>query len=110
MKQVKNGRIVRHTLPVNGFLSNGRAVSNYHCLPKEILEAEGWVEEVEVKPMITKDQMLGSVKFEVVDKQVIKTYEVLEKPTVIEPEPDPIEDMKKRLDALEGKVLMEIKG
>lgn len=110
MIQVKDGKIISTNLPKNSFLSNGRAVSNYNRLPKAILEVEGWVEEIEVKPTVTKEQMLGAVKYEIVDGKVIKTYEVLEKPKIAEPEPDPIDDIKKRLEAIEGKVLMEVKG
>lgn len=110
MIQVKDGKVLSTTLPKNSFLSDGRAVSNYKHLPDKVLEKEGWVEPEEVKPAITKDQEFGRVKYEVKDGKAIKTYEVLEKPKVVEPVIDPIEDIKKRLDALEGKVLMEIKG
>lgn len=112
MIQVKDGKVLSTTLPKNGFLSDGRAVSNYKHLPGKVLEKEGWAEPEESKPKITKDQELGKVKYEVRDGKAIKTYEVIEKPKVVEPEPviDPIEDIKKRIDALEGKVLKEIKG
>ena len=43
MIQVKDGKVIE--LPKNGFLSDGRAVSNYRYLPKKVLEKEGWVDK-----------------------------------------------------------------
>ena len=47
MIQIKGGVIVNRQLPKTGYLTNGRAVSNYDCLPEEVLRKEGWVDEKE---------------------------------------------------------------
>lgn len=43
MYRVKDGQVIE--LPKNGFLSDGRAVSNYRYLPKKVLEKEGWISD-----------------------------------------------------------------
>jgi hypothetical protein len=45
MIKVKDGQVIE--LPKNGFLSDGRAVSNYRYLPEKVLRKEGWVDKKE---------------------------------------------------------------
>ncbi len=84
-------------------------MSNYNRLPKETLEGEGWVEPKEVNPKLEKGQMLGSVKYEVVDGKGIKTYEVLDPPPVIEQivQPDPYKLLEQRIAKIEEGMLQE---
>jgi len=51
MIQVKDGQVIKTELPKNGFLSDGRAVSNYNCLPEKVLKGEGWITEEEGKKL-----------------------------------------------------------
>lgn len=103
MIQVKDGKVVKEELPKNGFLADGRAVSNYRYLPKKELEKEGWVEPLKVIPTITEDQELGNRKYELKNNKWIETYEVREKPKVVEPAPDPIKELEKRIEVLEAR-------
>lgn len=49
MIQVKDGQITKTTLPKTGRLKDGRFVSGYDKLPKDILREEGWIEEDELE-------------------------------------------------------------
>lgn len=42
------------TLPSQGYI-DGKLVSNYHLLPKEILLSEGWIESVENIPTYDRE-------------------------------------------------------
>lgn len=48
--QVVNGEVVDTAIPESGVLADGRPVSNYHLLPEETLEDEGWIPVVEDSP------------------------------------------------------------
>ncbi len=101
MIQVKNGKVLKTSLPKNGFLADGRAVSNYNHLPQQILEDEGWVEPKVVMPPLGKDQEYGSLKYEQVKDEWVETREVVDKPPVIEVV-DPLDELRRRIEALEG--------
>ena len=103
MIQVKKNKVVRSKLPNNDYLKNGQAVSGYKNLPVSKLEKEDWVEPKEVIPALDKDHLLGAIKYEQQKGEWVKTYELKEKPQTVEPEVDPLVEIKKRLDILEGK-------
>lgn len=111
MIQVKDGQVIKTKLPKNGFLSNGRAVSNYNYLPEKVLKEEGWIEPVEVIPTLKSSEELGAVKYEEVKGKWVKSFEVVRKlepmPTP-EPIPDPMIEIKERLAILESMVSKEV--
>jgi hypothetical protein len=105
MYRVRDGKIVERFLPKTGDLLDGRSVSNYHCLPEEILEAEGWLPVEEHKPEYdpATEQLIGTETIK--NNKVVVSYTVEALP---EPEPEPlgeIEVLKKAL--LDGGVLTE---
>ena len=106
MIQVKDGKGTQRNLPQTGVLSDGRTVSNYHCLSADILKAEGWLPVEEVKPKYDPaiEQLTGPAEAILKDKVVLTwTAEPLPKP-----EPGEIEQITSRLGKIED-VLVEKK-
>ena len=100
---VEMGQVLKTKLPTSCYLKSGRAVSGYHNLPEKVLRAEGWLPLHVVNPIIdTKKQKLGAAKYEIKEDQVIKTYEVVDKPEDV-PVIDPFVEIRERLDKLEKK-------
>ena len=80
MKQVKDGVIVAQRLPKSGII-NGATVMNYHKLPQETLEPEGWLTHEEDKPEY--DSETQRLQFDYDDIQankVVSVYKVVDKP------------------------------
>lgn len=104
MIQVKEGKIVRYSLPKTGELSDGRTVSGYNNLPEGTLREEGWlplaVEEPEYNP---DTHVLTFDRYDIQKDRVVKLYKVIEIP-----EPTPTE--MDRVEALEEIVLEMMLG
>lgn len=101
MIQVKEGKIIRHTLPTTGELSDGRTVSGYNNLPEESLRVEGWLPLIVNKPEYdpeTHEVVHGG--YDIREDKVIKLYEVVEIP-----KPTPTE--MERVEALE-EIMLEM--
>ena len=76
MKQVKDGTIVAQRLPKSGVI-NGATIMNYHNLPQETLEAEGWLPVEEVKPEYNVETERLKLDSEVIEAdRIVKTYTV----------------------------------
>ncbi len=109
MIRIKHGKVIEIGLPENGFLSDGSAVSNYHCLSEDILKKEGWVRPKEVIPPLKDDEELGEAKYELRNRKWIKTYEVVKKSEVLLAnnleEQDIIEELQERIKALESLIV-----
>lgn len=108
MIQVKDGTIVRKALPRNGLLSDGRAVSGYNRLPKETLEAEGWVEEEEVIPEYdpSKQELVGP-RYGLAKGRAIKTYDVVDSVQQFNVSQEQLDSLNARITALEEKLQAE---
>lgn len=79
------GKIVGETiylgLPNTGILNDGRTVSGYNLLDKEILLAEGWQVVQEDKPDYdSSTQQLEIDKKEFMDGEIVVTYVAVDKP------------------------------
>ncbi len=88
MVQVKDGKIIRRSLPKTGVLSNGRTVSNYDRLPAERLREEGWLPVVTIHPAFDPEkEYLGTPTYTIEEDGVVKEYQVLPLPDA----PDDVE-------------------
>ena len=101
MYQVTNGEIKRKSLPSRRKLSDGRTVSNYHKLPKDVLEQEGWLPLEEKKPEydLDKERLVGP-EYEIKEDKVVAHYQVKEK--TINPK---VEEL--RLNKLETEIMAD---
>lgn len=90
--QVRDNVIRKVGLPRTGNLADGSPVSNYHLLPAEVLEAEGWqLIQDEGPPEYDPLTHFLSVNLEVVDGMVKRVYAVEElPPSPPEPPPTPV--------------------
>jgi hypothetical protein len=88
MIQVINGKVTATALPRVGVLKDGRSVSGYHVLPDEVLKAEGWLPDEEVKPLHDAEkEKLEFDRYEI-EKNVVKSiYKIIPlPPEIITPE------------------------
>ena len=56
--RVLDNEVHKIPLPHTGTLQDGRTVSNYHLLPPEILQAEGWLPLEQDKPEYGENEYL----------------------------------------------------
>lgn len=105
MVQVKNGEIIKYSLPKVGILSNGRTVSGYHLLEETVLKSEGWLPLEDVKPIYDMEtqQLINDGYNILIDKVQVK-YIVESIPVVEDISQTP--STEERLDALEMVLLM----
>ena len=87
MARIDNGRVTATRLPRTGRLADGRTVSNYHRLPTETLESEGWRQLVDDGPP-THDPDTHRARrtghtYDPDDDVIRATWEIVERP------PDP---------------------
>jgi len=105
MLQVKNGQVVNVRLPKTGRLSDGRKVSGYDRLiqsDSKIAQAEGWMPDVEKKPLYDPaTEQLKFSHYEVLKTQVNAVY-VAE--LIPEPTPDPLQVLQTKVSKLESDV------
>ena len=47
---IEDGVIVQDSLPLSGYLKDGRSISGYSMLPEEVLLGEGWLQAERVMP------------------------------------------------------------
>ena len=78
---VQNGEVAQIGLPTNGVMQDGATVSNYYCLPPDILKAEGWKPVREVRPDYDIETQYLDV-LSTVDNgdEVVMTYVVVDIP------------------------------
>lgn len=89
MIQVKDNKIIKHSLPKVGKLSTGETVSGYHLLDSEILKQEGWLPLEDIKPEYNSEtNYLQPNGYDIQEDKAIRLYEIVEIP---EPELDPTE-------------------
>jgi len=92
MIQVINNEIIQTHLPSTGTLSDGRSVSNYNCLPNDILIAEGWLPLEDNPPLYdVNTQELQHNGYDIQPDKVIKLYNIVDKP---EPQPTELEQLQ----------------
>lgn len=88
--KVEGTEITAVGLPQTGVLADGSTVSNYHLLDTETLEAEGWREVIDEKPIYdVNTEELTHEGYEVVDNTVRVKYSKRAKPPPPEPPVDP---------------------
>lgn len=101
MIQVTNGEIVKYKLPKVGTLKDGRTVSGYHLLDKEILKQEGWLHLEDIQPIYDAEtQYLANDGYEILEDKVIKKYRVENIPEPTEPQPSEMDILKAQNKAL----------
>jgi hypothetical protein len=77
--KIENENVIQIGLPHSGTLTDGRCVSNYHLLPKEILLAENWLPCEEIKPEYNEvTQILVIDTTQVLEDKVVLVYKAVE--------------------------------
>lgn len=72
-------------LPKTWQLKDGRTISGFHLLDKEILKQEGWLPIKEIRPQYDAEtQYLTNPQYEILEDKVIKTWQVAD--SIIEPQ------------------------
>lgn len=79
--KVENKTVTQIGLPSTGTLKDGRTVSNYNFLPKDILIKEGWLPCEEVKPEYNPETQYLVIDIkEIVKGKVVVTYIAVDMP------------------------------
>ena len=79
MIQVRDNQIIQYNLPTVGKLKDGRTVSGYNLLDKEILKEEGWLPLEDNKPEYNpKTHFLQDEGYKILEDRVLKKYRVVE--------------------------------
>ena len=99
--KVVNGAIETIGLPTVGRLSDGRSVSNYHLLPVETLNEEGWVEVDETRPEYNSaTEQLRFDGYVVTETGGVAANYVVELKPEPEPEPLPQPGLQEQIDEI----------
>ena len=103
MIQVKEGKILKHSLPKSGRLSTGVTVSGYHLLDEETLRSEGWLPLEDIRPEYDNEtHYLQPNGYDIQEDKVVKLYEIVEIPPR-EPYPmERIEELEKEIERLKN--------
>jgi hypothetical protein len=99
MIQVKDGKVVQTLLPQVGVLSDGRTVSGYHVLPADILRAEGWRDEIDIKPELKDGEILVFDSYNIKKDLVEVIYRIEAMP---EPVKSETEKLREEMDTLKA--------
>lgn len=80
MIQVLDGKIALKKLPKVGMLKDGRTVSGYRFLDKEILKNEGWLPLEDNPPEHNEETEYLEVNgYEILENKVVKKYKIIER-------------------------------
>lgn len=83
MVQVINNQAVQGSLPNSGYLKSGESVSRYDLLSIDILMSEGWLPNVDNKPIYNAlTQMLVVDTYIIQATQVIINYKAVPIPAI----------------------------
>lgn len=94
MVRVKDSVVVETNLPRTGRLKDGRTVSNYHLLDKEILKFEGWMDLIIDYPEydITTHR-LANPQYVIFEDHVKRVFEVVERVETVPEKIDQLQDV-----------------
>lgn len=77
MIKVIDNKIISYKLPRVGVLKDGKTVSGYHLLDKDILKEEGWLPLEDIIPKYNEEtQYLIHDGYEILSDKVIKKYKI----------------------------------